>query len=410
MTKEINEVVMVSVCRTPIGDFGGSLKSIRANDLSILTTKEAIKRAGIDASLVDELTMGMTFPHGNGSCPARIVAIRSGMANESSGVLVNQNCASAMRAMEIASHNLMLGKTEIAVVVGTESMSNIPYVVQEARFGYRMGDGKLQDAMLSDGLVCELAGGIHMGETAENIAAKYGITREECDEMALTSHTRAIRAIEEGRFKKEIVPVPVRIRREDALFDTDEHPIKDASLEDMAKLRPAFRKDGVVTAANASGLNDASCAAVFMTKKKAEELGIKPLMKLIGSCSAGVEPELMGLGPAQAIPKVLKQAGMKYDDVDYWELNEAFAAQVIGVERMLKEEQGIELNIGTVEENGNINNNGSGIALGHPVGCTGIRIICSLYYELERIGATVGGASLCVGGGASMASLWTRDI
>lgn len=407
---EINEVVMVSACRTPIGDYGGTLQSVRANELSKLTVAEALKRAGIEASMVDDLAMGMCLHHGNGSCPARIVAIESGLPDSSNAMMVNQNCASAMRAVEIAAHNLMLGKTEIAVVVGTESMSNIPYTVQNARFGYRMGDGKLQDAMLNDGLVCKLAGGIHMGGTAENIAERYGISREECDQLALMSHVRALAANDEGRFKREIIPVPIKIKKKDALFEADEHPIRGASMEAMTRLAPAFRKNGVVTAANASGLNDASAAAVLMTKKKADELGIKPLMKLVNICAAGVDAKVMGLGPAVAIPKVLKQAGMNYDQVDYWEINEAFAAQVIGVGKMIKEEAGIELNMGTLDKPGNINNNGSGIGLGHPVGCTGLRIIVSLYYEMERLGATTGGASLCVGGGAAMASLWTRDI
>lgn len=407
---EINEVVMVSACRTPIGDYGGTLQSVRANELSKLTVAEALKRAGIEASMVDDLAMGMCLHHGNGSCPARIVAIQSGMPDSSNAMMVNQNCASAMRALEIAAHNLMLGKTEIAVVVGTESMSNIPYIVQNARWGHRMGDGKLQDAMLADGLVCQLAGNIHMGGTAENIAERYGITREECDQLALLSHIRAVVANDEGRFKREILPVLTKKGKKEILFEADEHPIRGASVESMARLSPAFKKGGVVTAANASGLNDASAAAVLMTKKKADELGLKPLMKLVNICAAGVDAKVMGLGPAVAIPKVLKQAGMKYDQVDYWEINEAFAAQVIGVGKMIKEEAGIELNIGTLDKPGNINNNGSGIGLGHPVGCTGLRIIVSLYYEMERLGVTTGGASLCVGGGAAMASLWTRDI
>ncbi len=406
----INEVVMVSACRTPIGDYGGTLQGVRANDLSNLVVAEAIKRAGIEASIIDDLVLGMCLHHGNGSCPARIVAIESGLPDRSSAVMVNQNCASAMRAVEIAAHNLMLGKTEIAVVVGTESMSNIPYLVQNGRWGYRMGDGKLQDAMLADGLVCKLAGGIHMGGTAENIAERYSIGREECDALALLSHTRAVAANDEGRFSREIVPVNVKKGKKEIVFTADEHPIRGASVESMARLSPAFKKGGVVTAANASGLNDASAAAVFMTKKKAEELGIKPLMKLVNICSEGVDAKVMGLGPAVAIPKVLKQAGMNYDQVDYWEINEAFAAQVIGVGKMIKEEAGIELNIGTLDKPGNVNNNGSGIGLGHPVGCTGLRIIVSLYYEMERLGVTNGGASLCVGGGAAMASLWTRDI
>lgn len=410
MTREINEVVMVSACRTAIGDYGGSLKPMRANDLSKIAAAEAVKRAGLNPEQIDELVMGLALMQGNGSLPSRIVAMGIGMEHSSAACTVQQNCASAMRAVDIATSNLMLGRTEIALVLGTESMSNVPYLVQNARWGYRMGDGKLQDAMLSDGLVCSLAGS-HMGGTADNIARKYGITREEADEVALISHTRAVRAVDEGRFKREIVPVEIPGKKgKVTVFDTDEHPIRGASLEAMSKLPTAFSKDGVTTAANASGLNDASAAAVFMTKKKADELGIKPLMKLVNICCAGVDPYYMGLGPAKAIPKCLQQAGMKYDDVDYWEINEAFAAQVLGVKRMLKEEQGIDINMGTVEKYGNINNNGSGIALGHPVGCTGLRIIVSLYYELERIGATVGGASLCVGGGPAMASLWTRDI
>lgn len=410
MAREINEVVMVSACRTPIGDYGGSLMSVKANELSNITATEAIKRAGLEPAQIDELVMGLCLHHGNGSLPPRQVAMDIGMEPRSSACMVQQNCASSMRAAEIATANLMLGKTDIALVVGTESMSNIPYLVQNARWGYRMGDGKFQDPMLSDGLICRLAGNIHMGGTAENVAEMYGISREECDEVALISHTRAIRATDEGRFKREIVPVEIKTKKGVKVFEADEHPIRGANLEAMGKLSPAFKKGGVVTAANASGLNDASAAAVFMTRKKADELGLKPLMKLINICSEGVEARVMGLGPAKAIPKCLKQAGMTYDDVQYWEINEAFAAQVIGVKRMLKDEQGIELNMGTVEKDGNINNNGSGIALGHPVGCTGLRLIVSLYYEMERIGATVGGASLCVGGGSAMASLWTRDV
>jgi acetyl-CoA C-acetyltransferase len=403
MPREINEVVMVSACRTPIGDYLGSLKDLRANELSKIAGAEAINRAGIDPKIIDELVLGMCLHHGNGSLPPRIVAMGLGMDIKSSASEVSQNCASGMRATEIAAMSLMLGKTDIALVVGTESMSNIPYLLQKARSGYRMGDGKIEDAMLSDGLVCQLAGG-HMGTTADRIAEQYGISREECDELAIMSHQRAIAAIDGGIFKREIVPVEMKTKKGVKVFDTDEHPIRGASKESMAKLSPAFGKTGVTTAANASGINDASAAAVFMTKRKAEELGIKPLMKLINVCSEGVDPKVMGLGPAVAIPKCLKQAGMKYADVDYWEINEAFAAQVLGVQRMIKDEAGIEMSFD------NINHNGSGIALGHPVGATALRIIVSLYYELERLDKTVGGASLCVGGGSAMASLWTRDI
>lgn len=409
MAKELNEVVIVSACRTPIGDYGASLQSVRANELTKIAGAEAILRAGIDAKQIDEIVLGMCLHHGNGSLPPRIVAMQIGMDAKSSASMVNQNCASGMRAMELAAMKLALGKTEIALVCGTESMSNVPYLSQNTRWGAKMGDVKLQDAMLADGLVCQLAGS-HMGGTAENIAEKYGITREECDALAVLSHQRAARAVDEGRFKREIIPVLVKKGKKEILFENDEHPIRGASLETMAKLQPAFKKGGVVTAANASGLNDASAAIVMMTKKKAEELGIKPLMKLINVCSEGVEAGVMGLGPAVAIPKCLAEAGMKYSDVDYWEINEAFAAQVLGVGRMIKEVAGIDMNIGTFEQDGNINTNGSGIGLGHPVGATALRIIVSLYYELERLGKTVGGASLCVGGGPAMASLWTRDI
>ncbi len=409
MAKELNEVVVVSACRTPIGAYNGSLASMRANELSKITATEAVNRAGIDMKQVDELVLGMCLHHGNGSLPARIVSQQIGMSVESSASMVNQNCASGMRAMELAAMKLMLGKNDIALVVGTESMSNIPYLLQNMRWGARMGDSKAQDAMLSDGLICTLAGG-HMGITAENVAEQYGITREECDELALLSHRRAVRAVDEDRFIREIVPVMVKKGKKEFLFENDEHPIRGASLESMAKLGPAFKKGGVVTAANASGINDASAAVVMMTKKKAEELGIKPLMKLINVCAEGVDARVMGLGPAVAIPKCLKEAGMKYEDVEYWEINEAFAAQVLGVKRMIKDVAGIDLNMGTLEQDGNINNNGSGIGLGHPVGCTALRIIVSMYYELERLGKTVGGASLCVGGGPAMASLWTRDI
>jgi acetyl-CoA C-acetyltransferase len=308
-----------------------------------------------------------------------------------------------MRALEIACHNIILGKTEIALVIGVESMTNAPYLLPQGRMGYRMNAGTIEDSMIHDGLFDELVPG-HMGITAENVAEKYGITREECDELAFISHTRASKAIEEGRFKREIVPVELKSRKGVKLFEVDEHPIRDVSREDIAKLKPVFKKDGVVTAANASGINDGAAAVVIMSLDKARELGIKPLMKLVNICTEGIDPKIMGLGPALAIPKCLNQAGMSFSDVEYWEINEAFAAQWLGVGRMLKEKYDMDLDLEKV------NHNGSGIALGHPVGCTGLRLIVTLYYEMERLGLTTGGASLCVGGGPAMASLWTRDI
>lgn len=257
--------------------------------------------------------------------------------------------------------------------------------------------------MMHDGLVDELSGG-HMGVTAENVAKRYNITREECDELAVMSHQRACKAIAEGKFKEEIVPVEIKTRRGVTVVDTDEHPIPGASMESLASLSPVFLKDGVVTAANASGINDAAAAVVVMSKEKAEELGIKPMARMLHICGEGVEPEVMGLGPAVAIPKCLKAAGLKYEDVEYWEINEAFAAQFIGVERMLKEERGI------VVDRAKVNANGSGISLGHPVGCTALRIIVTLLHEMKRENYKIGGASLCVGGGPAMASLWTTEI
>ena len=400
---EINEVVIVSACRTAIGKFLGGLKDVSARDLAVTAGKSAVARAGIEADMVDEICMGQVYGGMQGSLPARQVGMRVGLPHRSSAVSINQNCASAMRALEIACHNIMLGNTEIGLVVGVENMSQTPYLLSKGREGYRMGAGTLEDHMLCDGLVDELVPG-HMGMTAENVAQKYGIDRQECDELALISHQRATKAIETGLFENEIVPVEVKKRKKIEKIATDEHPIRDADLEAMGQLRPAFKPDGVVTAANASGINDGAAAVMVMSKAKAEELGIRPLLKLIDICDEGVDPKVMGLGPAVTIPKLLKRSGMTFGDIDYWEINEAFAAQWLGVGRMLKEESGIELDLEKV------NHNGSGIALGHPVGCTGIRIIVTMYHEMQRAGHTTGGATLCVGGGPAVGSLWTRDI
>jgi acetyl-CoA C-acetyltransferase len=399
----MKDIVMVSACRTAIARFLGSLKDVQANELAIAAGKAAIERAGIDPTIIDELTMGQVYPHGQGSLPARQVAMACGLRFDSTACNVNQNCASGMRALEIAVRNIQVGKNDVALVIGVESMTNAPYLALKARMGYRMNAGQLEDAMIYDGLFDRMVPG-HMGITAENVAEKYGITREECDELALMSHQRATRAVKEGTFKREVIPFEIKSKKGSKFYETDEHMIPDANLEAMAKLPPAFKKGGVVTAANASGINDAAAAAVIMSKEKAAELGLKPLMKLIDISHAGVDPKLMGLGPALVIPKSLKNAGLKFEDIEYWEINEAFAAQFLGVGRMLKEDFGIELDMNKC------NLNGSGIALGHPVGCTALRIIVSLYYELERQNKTLGGASLCVGGGSGMCSLWTRDI
>lgn len=399
----MREVVIVSACRTAIGKFLGGLKDVQARELALTVGRAAIERAGISADIIDEMAMGQVCPHNQGSLPSRSIAMELGLPFRSTACNVNQNCASGMRALEIICNNIQLGKTDIGLAIGVESMTNIPYLLPKARMGYRMNAGIIEDAMIKDGLYEPVVNG-HIAFTAENIAEQYGITRRECDELALLSHQRATRAVQNGIFKREIVPVAIKGKKGVTMFDTDEHFIPDANLEAMAKLPPAFKPGGVVTAANASGINDGAAAAIVMAADKAKELGLKPLMKMITIASEGVDPRVMGLGPAVAIPKALKIAGLKFEDIEYWEINEAFAAQFLGVGRMLKQDFGIELDMAKC------NHNGSGIALGHPVGCTALRIVVSLYYEMERLGLTIGGASLCVGGGPAMASLWTRDI
>ncbi|HOQ10392.1 MAG TPA: thiolase family protein [Syntrophomonadaceae bacterium] len=399
----MNEVVIVSACRTAIGKFLGSLKDVPAKELGITAGKEAVRRAGIPADIIDEIVVGQTYGGMQGSLVSRQIALAVGLPLRSNACQVNQNCGSGMRALDIACTNIMAGKTDIALVIGMESMSNAPYMLPKARAGYRMGPGSIEDSMLHDGLIDGMVPG-HMGVTAENVAELYGITREECDQLALMSHQRATKAIDEGIFKQEIVPVEIKTKKGVTIFDTDEHPLRDTSLEKMAQLPPVFKKGGVVTAANASGINDAAAAVVVMSKQKAKELGVEPLVKMINIVAEGVAPEVMGLGPAVAVPKALKQAGLKYEDIDYWEINEAFAAQFLGVGRKLKEDFGIEIDLNKT------NLHGSGIALGHPVGCTALRIIVTMIYELQRQNKTLGGASLCVGTGPALASLWTRDI
>ncbi|MEA1961035.1 MAG: acetyl-CoA C-acyltransferase [Bacillota bacterium] len=401
----MNEVVIVSLCRTAVGKFLGGLKDMPAKDMAVTVGKEAINRAGVPAEIIDEIVMGEVYQHMQNSLPARIVGLACGLSERSGAMVVNQNCTSAMRALEIAARNIQVGVTEIALVVGVENMTQAPYMVPSARSGARMGDVKMIDALTHDALVDSLVPG-HMGMTAENIAAMYNITREQCDELAVMSHGRAINAIDNGYFKKEIVPLEVKGKKgKVTIFDTDEHPIRGASMESVSKLRPAFKPDGgVVTAANASGINDGASAAIVMSKKKAAELGLTPILKLIEIGGMGVDPKVMGLGPAEAIPKVLSRSPWKFEDVDYWEINEAFAPQFLGCKIRLKQNYDIDLSMDKV------NHHGSGIALGHPIGSTGLRIIVTMYHEMERLGLRTGGASLCVGTGPAMASLWTRDI
>lgn len=388
----MREVVIVGAMRTPIGDFLGSLKDISQVDLGVIAVNSALKQAKIDPKQVYEVACGLIYKGGAKGNPARQIQLKCGMPVEGFAYTIDQQCGSGMKAFETVYQSIMLGKSKIGVAVGTESMSQAPYVLKKAREGFRMGNGEIIDTMLNDGLVCAMMG-YHMGITAENLAENYGITREEQDQLAVISHERAIKAIKEGKFKDEIVPVSIETRKGTIVIDTDEHPREGTTVEKLSKMRAAFKKDGTVTAGNASGVNDGAAALVLMSAEKAEELGIKPLARILAIDNMGVEPEIMGIGPARVIPKVLKSAGLTKDEIDYYEINEAFAAQFLAVNK--------ELNL----DMNKVNANGSGIALGHPVGCTGARIIVSLIYELQKRNEKYGLASLCVGGGPAIATV-----
>jgi len=386
----LDEVVIVSGMRTAIGDFLGSLKDLSAVELGIIALKAALGKAGIEADLIEEVTAGMGNMSGCKPNPARQIALGAGCAMETVAATVNQLCASSMRATEILYQEIALGKVAVGAAVGPESMSNIPYLLPGARKGYRMGDNKTVDSMFCDGLI-DAFYNYHMGVTAENLARQYGISRAEQDELALLSHRRACQAIQTGKFKDEIVPVEIKTKQGKVLFDTDERPRFDINLDILAQLPPAFDKAGTVTAGNASGLNDAAAALILMTGEKARALGIKPLARIVATASAAVDPKIMGIGVVPAVKRVLAFAGLQMNDIDYWEINEAFAAQFLAVNR--------ELNLDMEK----VNANGSGISLGHPVSCTGIRIIVSLLHEMRRRGSRLGCASLCAGGGPGAA-------
>ncbi|HHV76375.1 MAG TPA: thiolase family protein [Syntrophothermus lipocalidus] len=388
----MRDVVIVSGKRTAIGNFLGALKDFSAVDLGTIALKAAINSAGISPDTIEEVAAGHVYQAGCKGNPARQITIGAGCPVETVSVTVNQQCPSAMRALEIISQEIMLGKIDAGAAVGIESMSNVPYLLLKARTGYRMGNGELVDGMLYDALIDAFGNG-HQGITAENLAEMYNISREEQDEWAFISHQRACQAIKEGKFKDEIVPVEVKTKKETFLFDTDEHPNPDTTLESLAKLKPAFKKDGTVTAGNASSINDAACAAVVMAHDKAVELGIKPLARIVATASAAVEPRIMGIGVVPAVKRALKFAGMTIDDIQLWEINEAFAAQFLACNR--------ELKLDTEK----INVNGSGISLGHPVGCTGLRLVITLINEMKRRNLRYGCAALCAGGGPAMATI-----
>ncbi len=387
----MQEVVIANGARTAIGDYMGALSEFTPVQLGVFALKGAIAKAGIDKKLIQEVVCGQCNQAGSPGNTARHVAMGAELPVESFAFTVHQQCASSMRGTELLSQEIMLGKVDVGAVVGVESMSYAPYLMFGARKGYRLGDGeKVQDSLMIGGLVDALLG-YHMGVTAENIADMYKITRKEQDEWALMSHQRAANAIKKGWFKDEIVPVEIRTKKGPVTFDTDEHPRADTTLEALGKLKPAFKKDGTVTAGNASGLNDAGSSLILMATEKAKELGVHPIAKVVASAPGSVEPKVMGLGVVPAVRNALKFAGLKQDQVDYWEFNEAFAAQVIGCNRELKISPD------------RINAVGSGISLGHPVGATGARLILTLIHELKRRGAKYGCAALCASGGPAHA-------
>jgi len=388
------EVVVAGLCRTPIGTFGGSLKDVSAVKLGALVIEESLKRAGVKPEQVEEVIFGCVLQGGQGQNVARQCAIHAGIPVEANAFTVNKVCASGMKAVHLAAQAIKSGDADIIVAGGTENMSATGYVLPNARWGYRMNmvKGDLIDMMVHDGL-WEIFNGYHMGITAENVVDMYGLTREEMDKFGYDSQVKAKAAIDSGRFKDEIVPVVKKTKKGEVVFDTDEHP-RLTDLEKMSKLAPAFKKDGTVTAGSSSGINDGAAAMVVMSKEKADELGIKPMAKIVSYASGGVDPKVMGIGPIPASRKALEKAGMKIEDIDLIEANEAFAAQSLAVAK--------ELNF----DMSKVNVNGGAIALGHPIGCSGARIIVTLLYELQKRNQKTGLATLCIGGGQGAATIF----
>ena len=423
----MEEVVIVGGIRSAIGTFGGSLKGMPVAELGGLAIRKAMERTGLRPEVpdavkafgpdplrekgpsepearaeawpedlqpvyVDEVIMGNVVSAGQGQNPGRQASIQAGLPVETNAITVNKVCASGMKAVALADQSIRAGQAEVVVAGGMENMSNIPYALPDGRWGGRMFDKSMVDLMVHDGL-WEIFYGYHMGVTAENIARTYGVSRQEQDELGLLSHQRALKAIQSGVFAEEIFPVMIPQRKKDPLrFDTDERPME-TTLEKMGRLATVFQKDGTVTAGNASGINDAAAALVLMSRKKADALGVKPLGRILGYASGGVDPAYMGLGPIPAVRRVLAGTGISLSDISLFELNEAFASQAIACMREL----------GLAPDKTNVH--GSGISLGHPIGCTGARILVTMIHEMQRKGHSLGMASLCIGGGQGMAMI-----
>ncbi|MGE6370683.1 acetyl-CoA C-acetyltransferase [Planococcus kocurii] len=390
------EIVIVSAVRTAVGSFQGALKDIPATQLGAIVIKEAIERAGIQSDQVSEVIMGNVLQAGLGQNPARQASIHAGLPENVPAMTINKVCGSGLKSIQLAFQAIYAGDAEIVVAGGMENMSRASYLMENARSGFRMGDQKLVDSMLVDGLTCAF-NNYHMGVTAENLCDRYEITREEQDKFAARSQARATAAIESGRFDDEIVPVEIPQRKgEPVIFKTDEYVKSSSDEEKLAKLRPAFKKEGSVTAGNSSGINDGAAAVVVMSKAKAEELGLTPLATIVASGTAGVDPSVMGIGPVQAVKNALSKADMSLGDIELIEANEAFAAQSISVDRELAFNHDI------------LNVNGGAIAIGHPIGASGTRIFVTLLHEMIKRDAKTGLATLCIGGGQGIATIIKR--
>ena len=392
----MTKAVIVGAVRTAIGTLGGALSQMPAPELGAIAIREALRRAGnLPGDQVDEVILGNVLPAGLGLNPARVAYLKAGIPIEVPGYSLNKACGSGLKAVALAAQSIALGDAEIVVAGGMESMSGAPYLLTKARFGYRMGHEQIIDSMIADGLTCPITF-VHMGITAENVAAKYEIPRQEQDEFAVESQTKAAAAIKGGKFKDEIIPVEIPAKKGDPIkFETDEHP-RETSLEKAGALKPAFKKDGTVTAASASGINDGAAAVVVMSEERAKRLNLPILATIRAYASAGVDPSIMGMGPWPASEKALKRAGLRKEEIDLWELNEAFAAQSLGVLRELR-----------IPKN-RVNVNGGAIALGHPIGASGARILVTLLYAMKDRDARLGLASLCIGGGQGISMIVER--
>jgi len=389
----MDDVVIVSAVRTPIGKFQGSLSDLSAPQLGALVVKEAVSRAHLEPKQVDECIMGNVISAGLGQNPARQAALNGGLPPEVAALTINKVCGSGLKAIGLAAQGIQTGNAEIVVAGGMESMTNAPYLLPQARKGYRLGNSQIVDSMVNDGL-WDVYNNYHMGMTGENVAEKYGITREQQDEFAVTSHRKAVQAWKECRFKSQVMSVELPARKRGdppVIFDKDEGPREDTTAESLKSLKPAFKKDGTVTAGNASTINDGSAAAVVMSARRAKELGLQPMARIVAQATSGVDPKWVMMAPVDGVRKLWQKTGWKADDVDLYELNEAFSVQSVAVVREL----GIDMD--------KVNVNGGAVALGHPIGASGARVLVKLLYELIRRNAHKGIAALCLGGGNSVA-------